>query len=49
VWCVFVVVAMGVWCRELEESLQRELEGSDDEGFEKGLLEMFVAIGGEDI
>ncbi len=46
-WCVFVVVAMDAWCRELEESLQRELEGSDDEGFEEGLLEMFVAIGGE--
>jgi hypothetical protein len=38
---------MDAWRRELEESLQRELQGSDDEGFEEGLLEMFVAIGGE--
>ena len=46
-WCVFVVVAMDAWRKELKESLQRELEGSNDEGFEEGLLEMFVAIGGE--
>ena len=46
VWCVFVV-AMDAWRWELKESLQHELEGSDDEDFEEGLLEMFVAIGGE--
>ena len=44
-WCVFVVVAMDAWRKELEESLQRELEGSDDEAFEERLLEMFVARG----
>ena len=45
-WCVFVI-AMDAWRRELQESLQRELEGSNDEGFEEGLLKMFVAIGEE--
>ena len=39
---------MDAWRRELQESLQRELEGSNDEGFEEGLLKMFVAIGEED-